>query len=205
MVHIEKCAIGPVHRFQNGSSVNGKRWLVGTDVIRRWRKADRICSQIINDTSFKHNQYFLCVLSAHTFRNYRYFITQTITSFSLLLFTKFCGAHSACTPYALYINGIRKVQRSSWYTGALSHNFHKNGKTYWNTDSMLVSEMKQPHMGLLQNMFFYTGKLISRSTFWKSMFDCKLKLCTHCNALVCVIMHTCEAAYKHGIWVQLTR
>ena len=32
---------------------------------------------------------------------------------------------------------------------------------------MLVSEMKQPHMGLLQKMFFYTGKLISRSTFWE--------------------------------------
>ena len=50
--HNEKCAIEPVHRFQNGSSINGKRWLVRNDIIRRWRKADRIYSQIINDISF---------------------------------------------------------------------------------------------------------------------------------------------------------
>ena len=42
-----------MHRFQNGSSVNGKRWLVGNDVIRQWRKAVRIYSQIINVNNLK--------------------------------------------------------------------------------------------------------------------------------------------------------
>ena len=39
-------------------------------------KADQIYSQIKNDISFKRNQYVLRVLSAHTFRNYRYFILK---------------------------------------------------------------------------------------------------------------------------------
>ena len=79
--------------------------------------------------------------------------------------------------HCTHINGIAKVQRSSWYTGTFSHHFHKNGKTYRNTDSMFLSEMKQPHMGLLQFFFWYTGKLIFRSIFlgkacWTASSNC---------------------------------
>ena len=37
-------------------------------------------------------------------------------------------------------------QRLSWYTDGISHEFHKNGKTYQNTDSMSLLEMKQLFM-----------------------------------------------------------
>ena len=33
--------------------------------------------------------------------------------------------------------------QSSRYTDAISHEFHKNGKTYQNTDNMSLSGMKQ--------------------------------------------------------------
>ena len=58
-------------------------------------------------------------------------------------------------------------QRLSWYTDGISHEFHKNGKTYQNTDSMSLLEMKQLFMWLLQNIVKITGKWISRSIFWK--------------------------------------
>ena len=58
-------------------------------------------------------------------------------------------------------------RRLSWYTDGISHEFHKNGKTYQNTDSMSLLEMKQLFMWLLQNIVKITGKWISRSIFWK--------------------------------------
>ena len=41
------------------------------------------------------------------------------------------------------INAICNVQRNSWYTDAISHEFYKNGKTYQNSDNMSLSEIKQ--------------------------------------------------------------
>ena len=181
-----------MHRFQNGSSVNGKRWVVGNDVIRRWRKADRICSQIINDISFKHDQYFLCVLSAHTFRNYRYFYTQTITSFSLLLFTKFCGAHSACMHSIWIVHTSMESQKFNNHHGTLAHFLTIFTKTVKLTKTQIACWYRRWN-SLIWDCFkkcfcilesWFPGRL-----FGKSMFDCKLKLCTHCNALVCVVMH----------------
>ena len=55
--------------------------------------------------------------------------------------------------------------QSSRYTDAISHEFHKNGKTYQNTDNMSLSGMKQLLMWPLQKITKITGKWISRSIF----------------------------------------
>ena len=54
-------------------------------------------------------------------------------------------------PICTCINGIYNVQRSSRYTDAISHEFHKNGKTYQNTDNMSLSGMKQLHVTTSKN------------------------------------------------------
>ena len=43
----------------------------------------------------------------------------------------------------MYKWNLQNVQKSSQYTDAISHEFHKNGKTYQNTDNMSLSGMKQ--------------------------------------------------------------
>ena len=83
-------------------------------------------------------------------------------------------------------------QRLSWYTDGISHEFHKNGKTYQNTDSMSLLEMKQLFMWLLHKIVKITGKWISRSIFWKKHVRLQAILWTviahvlyciaHCNA-----------------------
>ena len=102
--HYEKCAIESMHRFQNGSSVNGKCWLVSNDIIASHHH--RIYSQIINDIHVYRlsaiNIFCMCYRPIRS-------VTQTITSFSLLLFIKLFAliAHTlhtkiVHTPYALY-------------------------------------------------------------------------------------------------------
>ena len=48
------------------------------------------------------------------------------------------------------------------YTDGISHEFHKNGKTYQNTDSMSLLEMKQLFMWLLHKY---------RENYWKVDFQ----------------------------------
>ena len=106
----------------------------------------------------------MCYRPMHS-RNLRYFI-QPITQFCDR-FPCFASQDRAHHTAHNIIHGICNVQRSSWYTDDISHEFHKNGKTYQNTDSMSLLEMKQLFMWLLQKIVKITGKWISRSIFWE--------------------------------------
>ena len=84
-------------------------------------------------------------------------------------------------------------QRLSWYTDGISHEFHKNGKTYQNTDSMSLLEMKQLFMWLLHKIVKITGKWISRSIFWKKHVRLQAILWTViAHVLYCIahVMHS---------------
>ena len=88
-------------------------------------------------------------------------------------------------------------QRLSWYTDGISHEFHKNGKTYQNTDSMSLLEMKQLFMWLLHKIVKITGKWISRSIFWKKHVRLQAILWTViAHVLYCIahVMHEMSTA-----------
>ena len=87
--------------------------------------------------------------------------------------------------------------RLSWYTDGISHEFHKNGKTYQNTDSMSLLEMKQLFMWLLHKIVKITGKWISRSIFWKKHVRVQAILWTViAHVLYCIahVMHEMSTA-----------
>ena len=84
-------------------------------------------------------------------------------------------------------------QRLSWYTDGISHEFHKNGKTYQNTDSMSLLEMKQLFMWLLHKIVKITGKWISRSIFWKKHVRLQAILWTVIAQVPYVLHCTCTA------------
>ena len=91
-------------------------------------------------------------------------------------------------------------QRLSWYTDGISHEFHKNGKTYQNTDSMSLLEMKQ----LSCDYFIKSWKLLESGFpdryFGRSMLDCKpyCEQSSHMYWLHC----TCNAWDVHSVHSQ---
>ena len=90
-------------------------------------------------------------------------------------------------------------QRLSWYTDGISHEFHKNGKTYQNTDSMSLLEMKQLFMWLLHKIVKITGKWISRSIFWKKHVRLQAILWTVIAQVPHVLHCTCNAWDVHSV------
>ena len=117
----------------------------------------------------------------------------------MMVITQFCDRFPCFAPqdgatvsdhaahmYNTCINGICNVQRSSWYTDGISHKFHKNGKTYQNTHSMSLSEMKQLLIWLLRKIVIITGMWISRSIFWEKHVRLQAHIVNsiHCTGIV---------------------
>ena len=85
----------------------------------------------------------------------------------------------------------------SRYTDAISHEFHKNGKTYQNTNNMSLSGMKKLLMWPLKKSRKLLESGFPDQYFWSCMLDCRDTFSTvfiaqpYCNA--------CKAVYKREI------
>ena len=142
-------------------------------------------------------------LSTRSHTDHAIFVIVFRPSLHLVERSKHGNPHS---PYIVYtyrtcVNGICNVQRSSWYTDSISHKCHKYGKTYRNTHSMSLSEMKQLLIWLLRKIVIITGKWISRSIFWEKHVRLQAHIMNgiHCTCLTvqCILRVRVHASHAN--------
>ena len=188
---VSRCSrIGGAHRVTCNSMVAPSRWRW---LVDEGRSLSMMSHVFVLFTDL-YNQWLRFV---HSITKKQGTLVMAIThSFQSILTTDGSIIRIAISYVRCTVAAAR--QRLSWYTDGISHEFHKNGKTYQNTDSMSLLEMKQLFMWLLHKIVKITGKWISRSIFWKKHVRLQAILWTVIAQVPYVLHCTCNTWDVHS-------